>query len=75
MLMKDFQEKDPMVQQSIHEHVSFIKIEEGYPIFMNDTSAKENNTMQFMKDSQKVGILDFYESLSVITKFHTLIAG
>ena len=25
MLMKDYKERDPMVQQTIHEHVSFIK--------------------------------------------------
>ena len=69
MLMKEFQEKDPLVQQTIHENVSFIKIEEGYPCFMNDMEGKEHNTMKLSRNSQSVGILDFYESLSIISKF------
>lgn len=34
MLMKDHHERDPTVRQAIHEHVSFIKIQEGYPQFL-----------------------------------------
>ena len=33
MLMKEHHERDPIVKTSIHEHVSFIKVQEGYPIF------------------------------------------
>ena len=34
MLMKDHHERDPLVNTTIHEHVSFIKIQEGYPQFI-----------------------------------------
>lgn len=37
MLLKQHNERDPLVKQSIHEHVSFIKLQEGYPIFMSQT--------------------------------------
>lgn len=68
MLMKDHKERDPMLKQSIHEHVSFIKIEEGYPIFIYNMAAKLNNTIKFTRDSERIGILDFYESLHIMTK-------
>ena len=51
MLMKDYKERDPLVKQSIHEHVSFIKIEEGYPTFMYDMSSKQNNTLLMTRES------------------------
>ena len=41
MLMKQHHERDPVVKTSLHEHVSFIKIQEGYPIFIYDTAVKE----------------------------------
>lgn len=66
--MKDHKERDPMVKQSIHEHVSFIKIEEGYPLFMYDMADKQNNTIAFTSSSDRVGILDFYESLAMMPK-------
>ena len=41
MLMKEHHERDPLVKTSIHEHVSFIKIQEGYPVFIYDTAVKK----------------------------------
>lgn len=41
MLMKEHHERDPLVKTSIHEHVSFIKIQEGYPAFIYDTAVKK----------------------------------
>ena len=75
MLMRDYKERDPMVKQSIHEHVSFIKIEEGYPIFIYDMASKLNNTFKISKDSERIGILDFYESLQIISKIAAVIRG
>ena len=37
MLMKSVNERDPITKTSIHENVSFIKLQEGYPIFFNET--------------------------------------
>ena len=37
MLLKDHTDRDPIVKQSIHENTSFIKVQEGYPIFFVDT--------------------------------------
>lgn len=35
---------------------------------MYDMSAKQNNTLAFNKESQRIGILDFYESMHMIVK-------
>jgi len=35
MMMKDHHERDHLVKQSIHEHASFVKINEGYPIYLS----------------------------------------
>ena len=65
MLMKQHHERDPVVKTSLHEHVSFIKIQEGYPIFIYDTAVKEQNKISVNPEShRKIGILDFYESLA-----------
>lgn len=45
MLLKDHHERDPLVKTSVHEHVSFIKLQEGYPIFFSDTEITKNNKM------------------------------
>ena len=42
MLMKDHHERDPSVRQAIHEHVSFIKIQEGYPQFLYPCTQVQN---------------------------------
>ena len=55
--------------------MSFIKIEEGYPIFMYDMAAKQNNTLAFTKQSKKIGILDFYDSLTIIVKIVAAMKG
>lgn len=34
MMLKEHLERDNTVRQSIHENVSFIKLQEGYPIFI-----------------------------------------
>ena len=53
------------MKTSLHEHVSFIKIQEGYPIFIYDTAVKEQNKISVNPEShRKIGILDFYESLA-----------
>jgi hypothetical protein len=67
MLMKDHHERDPLVRQAIHEHVSFIKVQEGYPQFIYG-SVKAQNQMRFTQNSEKIGIFDFYESLHSMPK-------
>ena len=42
---------------------------------MYDMSAKKNNTLAFTKDSESIGMLDFYESLSVIVKIVAAMKG
>ena len=69
MLMKQHHERDPVVKTSLHEHVSFIKIQEGYPIFVYDTAIKAQNKVTLSPESvREIGILDFYESLSNLPK-------
>jgi hypothetical protein len=68
MLMKEHHERDPLVKQSLHEHVSFIKIQEGYPVFVYDTAIKTHNKVRLTQESKEIGILDFYESLSIMPK-------
>lgn len=65
MLMKQHHERDPVVKTSLHEHVSFIKIQEGYPIFIYETAVKSQNKVKINPEgSRDIGILDFYESLA-----------
>ena len=67
--MKQHHEKDPVVKTSLHEHVSFIKIQEGYPIFIYDTAIKAQNKVKINPEgSREIGILDFYESLANLPK-------
>ena len=69
MLMKQHHERDPVVKTSLHEHVSFIKIQEGYPIFIYDTAVKEQNKVCLNEEGgRKIGILDIYESLANMPK-------
>ena len=68
MLMKEHHERDPLVKTSIHEHVSFIKIQEGYPVFIYDTAVKKQNKVKMTSESRPIGILDFYESLAILPK-------
>ena len=69
MLMKQHHERDPVVKTSLHEHVSFIKIQEGYPIFIYDTAVKAQNKIRINSEgSKEIGILDFYESLANLPK-------
>lgn len=64
MLMKQHHERDPIVKTTLHENVSFIKIQEGYPIFLYDTAVKAQNKVQLTEEGSPIGILDFYESLA-----------
>merc|ERR1712196_210744 len=57
-----------MVKQSIHEHVSFIKLQEGYPLFFAETNQDKHNFVQTVPNGTKINILDIYESLSAVTK-------
>jgi hypothetical protein len=69
MLMKQHHERDPVVKTSLHEHVSFIRIQEGYPIFIYETAVKSQNKVRLTPESTRdVGILDFYESLANLPK-------
>lgn len=67
MLMKEHHERDPLVRTSIHEHVSFIKIQEGYPQFLYKTNVLQN-LIKFNQDSETIGLLDFYESFHVVPR-------
>lgn len=42
ILLKDHHERDPLVRQSLHENVAFIKTSEGYPRFIYANAIKEN---------------------------------
>jgi hypothetical protein len=64
MLLKDHTERDPLVKQSIHEHVSFIKLQEGYPIFFSETEMSKDNKVNLVPGSNLIGMLEMYESLS-----------
>lgn len=45
MLMKEHHERDPLVKSSIHENSSFIKLQEGYPLFFRETNDSLTNTV------------------------------
>ena len=64
MLLKDHHERDPLVKQSIHEHVSFIKLQEGYPVFLTETEISKVNKIQLVPKGSEIGLLEMYESLS-----------
>jgi len=68
MLMKEHHERDPIVKTSIHEHVSFIKVQEGYPIFIFDGAVKKQNKIKITEMGKEICILDFFESLAFISK-------
>ena len=42
---------------------------------MYDMSAKQNNTVLYTKHSERIGMLDFYDSLSVIVKIVAAMKG
>lgn len=69
MLLKDHIERDPTVRQSIHENVSFIKLQEGFPIFYAESEVTRQNKTRLLPNATEIGILDFYESLSQVVKF------
>ena len=76
MLMKQHHERDQVVKVSLHEHVSFIKIQEGYPIFIYDTAVKEQNKVCLNSEGgRKIGILDIYESLANMPRIVSAIAN
>jgi hypothetical protein len=64
MLMKDHHERDPLVKQSIHENISFIKLQEGYPIFLSETEYSKHNKMTLVPGGKQIGILEMFESLN-----------
>ena len=68
MLMKEHHERDPLVKQVIHENVSFIKLQEGYPTFVFNTAIKKQNKVRITSEGKEIGILDFYESLQNMSK-------
>jgi hypothetical protein len=42
---------------------------------MYDMSAKQNNTLQYTSQSERIGMLDFYESLAVLVKVIAAMKG
>lgn len=44
-------------------------------MFMYDMSAKLNNTVMYTNQSQRIGMLDFYDSLSIMVKIVAAIKG
>ena len=67
ILLKDHHERDPLVRQSLHENVAFIKTSEGYPRFIYNNAKKEKK-VRFTPQSQSIGLLDFYQSLEVMPR-------
>jgi len=62
-------ENEPISVEVLHENSSFIKVEEGYPRFFKEQESidrKHNSVMMSTKSAHPIGILDFYESLSII---------
>lgn len=51
------------------------RIEEGYPIFIYEMAAKLNNTIKLTASSERIGILDFYDSMQMITKILAAMKG
>ena len=74
VLLKDHHERDPLVRQSLHENVAFIKTSEGYPRFLYHNAQRENR-VRFTPQSQSIGLLDFYESLQVMPRCLSAIKG
>jgi hypothetical protein len=68
MMLKDHIERDPAVRQSIHEEHSFIKLQEGYPIFYPENEVIRQNKMMVHPGASETGILDIFESLSQVVK-------
>lgn len=73
MLLKDHAERDPLIKQSIHEHVSFIKLQEGYPVFFTDTEISKNNKVQVVPNGTTIGMLEIFESLSQAVKIQAAV--
>ena len=48
--------------------MSFVKLQEGYPSFFNKTEVSHKHAVQLTPGSDKVGILEIFESLSQVTK-------
>ena len=65
------------VEDFIDQDANFIKTQEGYPYFFRNTQDNlsnvkfSNGTSSY--NSSPFGILDFYESLSIISNFYALI--
>jgi hypothetical protein len=67
MLLKQHNERDPLVKQSIHEHVSFIKLQEGYPVFFQETEDQKHTKVRIVPGANEINLLEIYESLSQVT--------
>ena len=68
MLLKDHHERDPLVKQSIHENTSFIKLQEGYPLFFSETEYSKHNKVTLVPDGHEIGILEVFDSLSQVVR-------
>lgn len=76
-MMKNQAALDPSVEELLDQDANFMKTQEGYPSFfrhMNDNLSKaqfSNGTSMY--NSKQFGILDFYESLSVLPNVHSMV--
>lgn len=48
--------------------MSFIKLQEGYPVFYSPTEVRKENMVQVAPGCNKIGILEIYESLTSVVK-------
>ena len=67
MILKDHHERDHLVGVSVHENVSFAKMNEGYPQFMYRNAAAQNK-IKFNEKGEHLDVLEFYEGLQIMPK-------
>jgi hypothetical protein len=63
---------DEVVDDLMAQDSNFIKTQEGYPFFLREQNGKEAvdslSKIKFTDFSNEVGVLDFYESLTILPK-------
>jgi len=60
------------VEDLIDQDANFIKTQEGYPHFFRNMQDRLSN-VKYSNASSSFGILDFYESLTILPNVHALI--
>lgn len=73
-----YKEKDKTIIKLMNEHTNFIQIHEGYPEFLNfqqgGTNGNHVRNFKVCPWSEPSANLDFYDSLSFINKFYSILA-